>query len=118
MGCAQPLKKKKKKKTVKKAVKKKPYSQLYFEARKKYPKACRKCEGSGWLWDEDPKAPDLAFEACHRCLSEGKCPVCFEKLPPDFEDILENPCELRCKKCKWRDGDDEVLPILPEPEEE
>ena len=114
MGCAEAVKKKPAKKKKKKPTKE--FSKLYFEARQKYPKACQKCEGSGWLWDEDPKADDLDLEACHKCLSEGKCPVCSTKLPPDFEDILEIPCELQCKKCKWKDGNDEVLPILRDEE--
>ena len=107
MGCA-----------VKKGAGKKPFSQKYFEARRIYPKACTSCFGCGWIWDEAPDAYDLDIEACHDCLEKGRCPVCQTKLPDDYEDIVmdidPDVPELKCpnKKCRWVDGNDEVLPDM------
>ncbi len=98
--------------------KKKSLSERYFEALRKYPKACKPCEGVGWIWDEAPDAGDLDMVACPKCLEKGKCPVCGTKLPEDYEEIVMdmNPdlpdLECRAKKCNWVDGNDAVLPCI------
>ena len=98
--------------------KKKPFSQRYFEARRKYPKACISCFGGGWIWDDSPRAGDFDIQACLKCLEKGKCPVCSGALPENYEDIVmdmdpDSP-DLKClnKKCKWIDGNIDVLPDI------
>ena len=111
MGCAVKKRAGKKKKSL---------SQKYFEAIRKYPKACKPCDGVGWIWDDSPRARDLDITACPKCLEKGKCPVCRTKLPDDYEDIVMDMDpdlpDLKCpsKKCRWVDGNDSVLPYIPQ----
>lgn len=58
---------------------------LFKQWEKKYPNHCKTCNGAGGVsysgnyWNP----PD--FAECDNCIGQGKCPLCGEDFPEDFE---------------------------------
>lgn len=104
-----------------------------FEQRKKWPKACLQCGGDGakLVDEEDLDDNEIVIELCGGCLDIGKCPRCASALPKGWREKVEamNDAALEedggevdefasCSKCKWEDGDDPVLSIHGEEDED
>lgn len=86
-----------------------------FGARKKWPNACIRCGGDGGTF-KNPEVEDdneLEIDLCPQCLKKGKCPRCAANLPAGWKqnvmECIDPP--VKCKNCKWEDGDDPVLYI-------
>lgn len=90
-----------------------------FEKRRRWPNCCLQCGGDGGVLGLDEDRPD---EPCSSCLAIGKCPRCASPLPDGWQSSLDlmiaahkieapAPSAIKCRVCKWIDGDPPVLEI-------